>query len=76
MQGVVNLNVNGALVRVYSAMTTVADCFKYRNKIGVEVGIAALKAAVTQNKYNRNKLLRFAEICRVRKIVTKAADAN
>ena len=45
-------------------MKTVADCFKYADKIGSEVGPAALAASVA-NKYNRQRLLRFAEICRV-----------
>jgi hypothetical protein len=55
-------------------MKSIADCFKYRNKIGLEVGVAALAAAVEQNLYNRQKLLRFADICRVRKIVALEAD--
>jgi hypothetical protein len=74
-QGVMNLTVNGVPVRVYSPMKTVADCFKYRNKIGIEIGAEALTAAIKQNKYNRQKLLRFASICRVTKIVNRAADS-
>jgi predicted transcriptional regulator of viral defense system len=72
-QGVINLNLGGVPVRVYSPMKSIADCFKYRN-IGLEVGVAALAAAVEQNLYNRQKLLRFADICRVRKIVVLEAD--
>jgi predicted transcriptional regulator of viral defense system len=73
-QGLVNTRMGNVPVRVYSAMKTIADCFKYRNKIGIQVGVRALRAAIDQNKYNRQKLLRFAEICRVKKIVMLHAD--
>lgn len=73
-QGVENLRRAGVPVRVYSRMKSIADCFKYRNKIGLEVGVGALAAAIEQNRYNRQKLLRFADICRVRKIVVLEAD--
>jgi hypothetical protein len=75
VQGRMNLNIHGVPIRVYSPMKTVADCFKYRSKTGIDPGLGALKAAIEQNKYNRQKLLRFAEICRVKKIVTAAAEA-
>ena len=68
-QGVVNLRIEGVPVRVYSPMKTVADCFKYADKIGTEVGSTALAAAIDNNKYNRQKLLRFAEICRVKQAI-------
>lgn len=73
-QGVVNLALNGTAIRVYSPMKTVADCFKYRNKIGAEVSRVAINGSLAKNQYNRQKLLRFAEICRVKKIVVSAAD--
>ena len=46
-------------------MKTVADCFKYRNQIGIEISIAALRAGIHQGKYSRYRLLHFARICRV-----------
>jgi hypothetical protein len=63
-------------IRVYSPMKTVADCFKYADKIGAEVGPAALAAAVACNKYNRQRLLRFAEICRVKQAVAAAENGR
>jgi predicted transcriptional regulator of viral defense system len=73
-EGVTNLNRGGVPLRVYSAMKTIADSFKYRGKIGLEVGVGALAAAIEQHRYNRQKLLRFADICRVPKIVAVEAD--
>jgi predicted transcriptional regulator of viral defense system len=76
-QGVVTLGlIDEVQVRVYSPMKTVADCFKYADKIGVDVGPAALAASVASNKYNRQRLLRFAEICRVKQAVAAAEKAR
>jgi predicted transcriptional regulator of viral defense system len=68
-QGVVNLKVDGIPVRVYSPMKTVADCFKYHHQIGIEIAVAALRASIHQAKYSRYRLLHFARICRVEKLV-------
>jgi predicted transcriptional regulator of viral defense system len=63
-------------LRVTSPMKTVADCFKYADRIGTEVGPAALISSVAANKYNRQRLLRFAEICRVRQAIAAAEKAR
>lgn len=68
-QGLSNLKIDGVPVRVYSPMKTIADCYKYREKIGQEVGRAAIQASVLAGKYSRDRLLHFAEICRVERII-------
>jgi predicted transcriptional regulator of viral defense system len=76
-QGIVTLGlIDEVQIRVYSPMKTVADCFKYADKIGAEVGPAALAASVANNKYNRQRLLRFAEICRVKQALATAEKAR
>jgi predicted transcriptional regulator of viral defense system len=76
-QGVVTLGlIEEVQIRVCSPMKSVADCFKYADKIGTGVGPAALAAAVANNKYNRQRLLRFAEICRVKQAVAIAENAR
>jgi predicted transcriptional regulator of viral defense system len=76
-QGVVTLGlVEEVQIHVYSPMKTVADCFKYADKIGAEVGPAALAATVSSNKYNRQRLLRFAEICHVKQAVAVAEKSR
>jgi predicted transcriptional regulator of viral defense system len=67
--GVVNLKVDGVPVRVYSPMKTIADCFKFRHQIGIDIAVAALRASVHQAKYSRYRLLHFARICRVEKLI-------
>jgi predicted transcriptional regulator of viral defense system len=64
-QGVQNLNLDGVPVRVYSPMKSVADCLKFRNKVGVEVARSALKASMAKRSYSRERLVHFARICRV-----------
>jgi hypothetical protein len=74
-QGIVTLGlIDEVQIRVYSPMKTLADCFKYADKIGAAVVPAALAAAVANNKYNRQRLLRFAEICRVKQAVGAAEN--
>src|SRR5271165_4390110 len=68
-QGVVNSKIGGVPIRVYSPMKTIADCYKFRNKLGAEVARAALRASVETGSYSRYRLLHFARICRVEKLL-------
>jgi predicted transcriptional regulator of viral defense system len=63
--GVVNTRIHGVPVRVYSVAKTIADCFKYRRKIGIETAVEAFRAGVELNKCSRERVLHFADICRV-----------
>ena len=56
-------------IRVYSVEKTIADCFKHRNKIGIDVAIEALKDAKEKKKISAEKLWRFAKICRVTNVM-------
>ena len=66
---------NGVDLKVYSIEKTIADCFKYRNKIGLDVAIAALREAVSQNRIDYNALWDAAKICRVSKIIRPYMEA-
>lgn len=68
-QGVVNARVDGIPVPVYSVAKTVADCFKYRNKIGLEIVRRSFRESFRQRKCSRERLLHFAKICRVNQIL-------
>lgn len=57
------------MVRITSPAKTVADCFKYRNKIGRDVAVEALRDAISQRKATVLELDRFAHICRVTRIM-------
>lgn len=73
-QGVVNTRIGGVSVRVYSVAKTVADCFKYRNKIGVETAVWSLRQSISTKKCSRERLHHFAKICRVSRLLQFAFD--
>jgi predicted transcriptional regulator of viral defense system len=74
-EGVEEHNVGGVRIRVYSAAKTVADCFKFRNKIGIDVAVEALKDFTRQHRGGANDLARFARICRVSRVMQPYLDA-
>ena len=58
---------DGVTVRVYSKEKTLADCFKFRNKVGMDIVLEALKLYRDQGAFDIGKLLEYARICRVEK---------
>jgi len=56
-------------LRVYCVAKTVADCFKHRNKIGLDVALEALKDARAKKKASADDLWHFAKICRVANVM-------
>lgn len=67
--GVEEHKIENVSVRVYSAAKTVADCFKARNKIGLDVAIEALRDFWRKRKGTADDLWRYAKICRVAKVM-------
>jgi predicted transcriptional regulator of viral defense system len=74
-EGIEDHKVEGVPVRVYSAAKTVADCFKFRNKIGLDVAIEALKDSLRQKKTSINEIYRYAKICRVSNVIRPYMEA-
>ena len=67
--GVEEHSIDGVLIKVFSPAKTVADCFKYRNKVGLDVALEALREGWSARKFTMDELLRYAEICRVKKVM-------
>lgn len=67
--GIETHEIDERLVRIYSLSKTIADCFKFRNKIGTDVARAALKIAITEKHISPEEIMRYAKICRVQKTV-------
>ena len=61
--------IEGVRVRIYCPAKTVADCFKYRNKIGIDVALEALRDALRTRKATIDEISRFAKICRVANVM-------
>jgi len=59
----------GRQVRVYSLARTVADCFKFRNKVGADVAREALKIAVREKKIRPKEIMHYAKVCRVDRVI-------
>ena len=74
-EGIEKQSVEGVTVRVYSAAKTVADCFKFRNKIGLDIAIEALKDCLRQRKATVNEIYRYAKICRVSNVIRPYMEA-
>ena len=67
--GIEEHKIDGSFVQVYSLAKTVADCFKFRNKIGMNVARGALKTAFTEKHIPAKEIMHYAKICRVNNIV-------
>jgi predicted transcriptional regulator of viral defense system len=68
-KGVEVVERDGVKLRLYSVAKTVADCFKHRNKIGIDVALEALKDARAGNKASADDIWRYAKICRVTNVI-------
>nr|WP_295130291.1 type IV toxin-antitoxin system AbiEi family antitoxin domain-containing protein [uncultured Roseateles sp.] len=73
--GIETVSEHGAPIRVYSAAKTVTDCFKFRNKIGLDVALEALKDAWQSRKVTMAELSRFAKINRVERVMQPYLEA-
>ena len=74
-EGVEEHRVDGVTVQVTSVAKTVADCFKYRNKIGLEVALEALREAWNANRVKMDDLWRCAQVCRVANVMRPYLEA-
>lgn len=67
--GIENHEIESHKIRIYSLAKTIADCFKFRNKIGIDIAREALKVAVIEKNTEPKEIMRFAKICRVDRII-------
>jgi predicted transcriptional regulator of viral defense system len=74
-QGVERHDVGGVQVRVFGAAKTVADCFKFRSKVGIDVATEALRDYRRKHPKELRLLWRFAEIDRVTRIIRPYLEA-
>ena len=74
--GIENHSIDGVPVKIYTPEKTLADCFKFRNKIGMDVVIEALKLYRSRQQFNLEKLLTYAEVCRVKNIMMPYLEAT
>jgi predicted transcriptional regulator of viral defense system len=73
--GIEKHKIEGVTVSVFGAAKTVADCFKYRNKIGLDVALEALKEFRASKKWSHDELWRQAKVCRVANVMRPYLEA-
>jgi predicted transcriptional regulator of viral defense system len=67
--GIERHRIEGVTVRVYSVAKTVADCFKHRSKVGLDVAMEALREGWRERRFTMDELQRFARVCRVANVM-------
>jgi predicted transcriptional regulator of viral defense system len=67
--GIEQHQLGGITIQVFNPAKTVSDCFKYRNKIGLDVALEALKDGLKQNRCSMDDLWGYAQICRVQNVM-------
>jgi predicted transcriptional regulator of viral defense system len=73
--GIRRYKVDNVPVRIYDPEKTVADCFKYRNKLGLDVAIEALRRWRRGKDWKVDRLLAYARICRVERVMRPYLEA-
>ena len=74
-EGIEVHKIEGLAVRIYRPAKTVADCFKFRNRIGLEAAIEAARECLRQGKATSDEIYRFARICRVWNVMKPYLEA-
>lgn len=70
LAGIEEHRIEGVTVKIYNPAKTVADCFKYRHKIGLDVAIEALQTCRAEKKCSGDALWHYAKICRVSRVMS------
>jgi len=60
---------------MFNPAKTIADCFKFRNRIGIDIAVEALRAGYKHKKVKPTDILKYAKICRVEKIIRPYLEA-
>lgn len=73
--GVERHEIDGAEVNTYSAAKTVADCFKFRNTVGIDTALEGLKLYLATRRGNVDERMRCAQVCRVAAVMRPYVEA-
>jgi len=73
-EGIETHRIEGTAVQVYSVAKTIADIFKHRNKIGLDVALEALREGWRKRRFRVDELMHYARVCRVANIIRPYAE--
>lgn len=74
-EGIETQRIGGEKIKVYCVAKTIADCFKFRNKIGLDVALEALREARGKSLFTTDELWHYAKICRVANVMRPYLEA-
>lgn len=74
--GIETHRIDGVPVQIYNPEKTLADCFKFRHKIGMDIVLEALKLYKQRKRFDSAALIRYAKVCRVEKIMQPYLEAS
>ncbi|MCG7852542.1 MAG: type IV toxin-antitoxin system AbiEi family antitoxin domain-containing protein [Methanosarcinaceae archaeon] len=74
-EGIETHDIEGVTVKIYNPAKTVADCFKYRNKIGLDVALEALRECLREQRCTNDELWHYAKVCRVANVMRPYLEA-
>ena len=73
--GIEEHSIEGVTVKVTSVAKTVADCFKYRSKVGLDVALEGLKQVLEERRATRAEIRQYAQVCRVDNVMRPYVEA-
>jgi predicted transcriptional regulator of viral defense system len=74
-EGIEQQTIEGVNIKVTSIAKTIVDCFKYRNKIGLDIALEALKEGIQEQKTTRAAIYYYAKICRMENVMRPYLEA-
>ena len=74
-EGIEIHDIQGVPVRVYNPAKTVADCFKFRNRVGTDVAVEALRETLRERRATPAEIMGYAEICQVSTVIRPYLEA-
>ena len=74
-EGIETHRIEGEMVRVYGVPKTLADVFKYRNKVGLDVALEALRESWRAKRFTMDEMHRYARVCRVERVMRPYLEA-
>lgn len=74
-EGIETHHIEGQPVKIYGIAKTLADLFKYRNKIGLDVALEALRAAWREHRFTMEEIDEYSRICRVGRVMAPYLEA-
>lgn len=73
--GLQTQTIDGIEVKVFNPAKTIADCFKFRNQIGLDVAIEAMKQGINDGKATYGDIVKYAKVCKVERVIKPYLEA-